>query len=497
MGDSLSTLFQVLRMANIFNPDGIHRNDTGNADLDHGIGGQNQNHQIPNWNDETDLDAESARVSGIGGTVNRERTAPPTARPTPNQNGQTVPPYQNPEPPVTGSVPTEKVAGGGVYENPEPPVSEGLPGQDGPQGDSQIRQELLKMMTQKSQSTEALRQLILNPPVRSKPGKWRTIAALVAGMGTGSPALGERTLYSDYYRDMEDYKDRLEPLARLAQIERGDATNDRMIALGLMRDENMDIRERHRQEYDAGRIKIQQQRAAAYEYKSKHPNHVIKIARDGSMVGIDPLTNQAAPILDGFGQRVYGKDLSYEDQQALLQDNALERIEATGEQARLTEETRQTGRTDLKETDIEADKEAARVKAKAAGGGEDGELNELNKRRLIERNYRKIISDNPEFAAGFEKDLTGSIVIKDGFFSPEDRKEIARRLLTDVNKSISPIAPVPSHGSTTPSAKTARTPTPRQPEGTIKVTSPDGKKGTIPLKQWPAAEKQGYKKRYD
>ena len=65
-------------------------------------------------------------------------------------------------------------------------------------------------------------------PERNHPGALRKIAATIASLGR--PEDVERSLYAPYHRNLADWKEKINPLQRAAEIERQNNVNQRMVA---------------------------------------------------------------------------------------------------------------------------------------------------------------------------------------------------------------------------------------------------------------------------
>ena len=137
-----------------------------------------------------------------------------------------------------------------------------------------------------------------------------------------------------------DWKDKIQPAEYGANLERQANSNERLYANQVVTQQQRD----RKLAQDAKIAEAKQDNANArtevYRFKAHHPG--VKFDYHGPTVTYaDPQTGKV------FDTGVKTGRLSDSDKIDLNQDNAIERIDETGDQARQTEQTRQTGREAL------------------------------------------------------------------------------------------------------------------------------------------------------
>ncbi len=105
------------------------------------------------------------------------------------------------------------------------------------------------------------------------------------------------------------------------------------------------------------KVDISRNRADVYKFKAENPNVKIVAQRGGSILAINPMDGSVIANLGPTG------NMDEADRLALEQDQALARIGETGNQARLTEDTRQAGRESLAATQGQTSRDVAEINA--------------------------------------------------------------------------------------------------------------------------------------
>lgn len=225
-----------------------------------------------------------------------------------------------------------------VMSNPMPtnPMSMSEQPDDISPGDriTQLMQEYYKPETQ---ATDAYNELVKQYPTQFKPSMLRKIGAAVTAFGPSGQKGAMDFLYEPYNQQLQAWKDQIIPAGKAADLERQSNINNRTLAYQT-------VSQRLRAEADAAKAKNDEtranaalQRAQAYEFKTRNPT--LKFDFSGPTVLVaDPTTGKVSNTGIATGA------LSDADKLALGQDNAIERIRETGEQARQTEDTRQDSR---------------------------------------------------------------------------------------------------------------------------------------------------------
>lgn len=260
---------------------------------------------------------------------------------------------------ITGNMPFPSQAppvfpGFDAPPNPTPFDGSGNPyAQDAlPQPDfNQMRMQ--QLFNPEHMAQDRVNQLLNQIPQHENPSFMRRLsAAMVAGGGNYGES--QHILNEPYERKYSEWKDQFGPAVQSANLERYSNATERQAAQNQLQYDSQTKRieetERHdkaTEEDRANRTEIARSRANAYNWKQNHPNHVIKLDKDGYMIGIDPQSNQSSYILDANGDPVKGDKLPQKELIDLNQKNAIARIDETGSQQRKTEETREKNRETL------------------------------------------------------------------------------------------------------------------------------------------------------
>jgi hypothetical protein len=195
--------------------------------------------------------------------------------------------------------------------------------------------------TPETQATDRFNQLIQNMPQREEPGMLRKIAASVIGLGNKPDIMKyqEHAVEGPYMDKMADWKMQTEPAYQAANLERYSNANERQMAANLASasvnqrkvdqlDRKQDETERNNQAKNA----LSEQRNELSYLKYMNPN--LKFYFDGPTVLVGD------PKKGTINDTKYPTGNVSEMQRIMLnQENALERISAGGDQARLTKET--------------------------------------------------------------------------------------------------------------------------------------------------------------
>lgn len=203
-----------------------------------------------------------------------------------------------------------------------------------------ISSRMRQLYNPESSASDRLNKTIDEYPTHDNPSIMRRIGASLAGVGYG-PEAGQEILDSPFKEKLVDWKNKIQPIENAATLEKSNNTNERMAAHQIIADQLSREAEQHRVEKNERDAKIKEDRAAVYRMKAEDPNY--KFDFKGPTV---IRTDKQGNVLD---TKISTGSLSDTDKLEMSQTNALERIGATGEQNRQTEETRQTGRETLKE----------------------------------------------------------------------------------------------------------------------------------------------------
>lgn len=194
--------------------------------------------------------------------------------------------------------------------------------------ESRVARRLQELYSPETTASDRLSQLLGQYPQREKPGVWRKIGASIVGMGGGIEA-ADRALNAPHNRAVEDWQRQVRPAEYAANQERYNNSNERMLANQVMTQERNDRKFDHTVEKDKKSLELRERRTQVYEWKTRNPNMIIKMDNEGNFVGINPQTGKPTYITDADGQPINGREMSWQDKQNILQENALERIGET------------------------------------------------------------------------------------------------------------------------------------------------------------------------
>lgn len=213
-----------------------------------------------------------------------------------------------------------------------------------------------------------------------EPSKGRRFAAFMAGLGAGGPVgissgapIGyrsdvgkglevQRAINDEPYdKAMYDWNSQAKPLLEASKLENTKNVNTRIASSNVrtaeLREQGLkrqlmseEEKARHnKEEEDRKReeLKIRQQRAATYDYRTKNPNHVYQTDKDGFVYSVNPQTDKITYLTDDDGDKIQSSKLSDRDRIEMQLDATLEEIRARGSVSRSLEEQRQGNREKL------------------------------------------------------------------------------------------------------------------------------------------------------
>lgn len=182
-----------------------------------------------------------------------------------------------------------------------------------------IHRRMAALYTPEHSASDQFNQLLAQYPVRQKPRLLAKIAASMYGMDHG-PEGADKLMYGDYYRQLADWKNKIGPTEQAANLERYMNSNERQYAnqevqRELQEEEN---RRKQRKDEESNKIaqetlKVRQQRAATYDWKTRHPDMKIQEDNEGNLIGVDPQSGKVQYITDDDGDPVVGSKLSDKD----------------------------------------------------------------------------------------------------------------------------------------------------------------------------------------
>jgi hypothetical protein len=362
----------------------------------------------------------------------------------------------------------------------------------------------------------------LTPPNRAdyQPSTGRKISALMAGLGGNRPAgiaggspvgfindpardkaVSDSILDAPYNNAVADFKLKESPLTKTAELENRRNVNDRMIDSQILRDEQVQRKQTETERQNREMDKIRQQRADAYDFKTRNPQFKAATDDNGQLVFYNPLD----PTKTYYSGIQTGK-LSDSDKINLEHEGKLSEIQARGKEAKDLESKRQTGRTDLEgvkaanakelesvkqinrtglaETNIEGRKEVKAIPSGSSSSVSNRPQTETQKKQGMINKALQIVSENPELKPYiiFEKNNAGTVqgvsISKTGIFGDEAKRMKAYNLLfgqppvpgVSQDKNVMP----QSAGAKTSKNATGQTHVKRKSDGqTGWVTNPD------------------------
>jgi hypothetical protein len=290
----MPSFLEMLRMSNIFNPQNMIGNDLPSQ------GGISGRMALPEPNF-SDMFNRRGPVNPMGDISQGQAPTSPyilnAAQPTP------------PTPPMS----------------PSPGAPESISPSD------RIAQAMREAYQPRTESTERFDELLKQYPNRDeyKPSLLRRIGAALSAFGPGGQQAGMEFLNRPLTEKMTDWQSQIGPAQSAANLERQENINNRTLAYQTVSAQLRAESDAHKAQMDETKAQIAQQRANIYEFKARNPNLKFDFSSPNVMVA-NPITGEIKDTGIPTGS------LSDADKMALGQEQALERIETTGEQARET-----------------------------------------------------------------------------------------------------------------------------------------------------------------
>jgi hypothetical protein len=147
-----------------------------------------------------------------------------------------------------------------------------------------------------TRATDAFMQLMREIPQREKPTLSRRILAGLTTLGPEGAQGGERVLYGEHARRMQDFGVKADLLKDLAQSERSANVNERLLASQILR---QDIADRRLAETERAHRATEENREKRYQlsqFMANNPNHQIRVDESGEFVAFNP-KNPAEPAV--------------------------------------------------------------------------------------------------------------------------------------------------------------------------------------------------------
>lgn len=296
---------------------------------------------------------------------------------------------------------------------PIPVAGEGMP-------DMGAGAQMRDMFKPQNDATKAFEDMIKNYPQAQDPSWLRRIGAMIVDYTKGHQQ-GQAFFNAPREQAIADWKNKIGPAQQAANLERYENANSRTALYNQM---SVDLREKAqiaKEQNDEAKLKVLQNRADVYRFKAENPNYKFILPKGGNVQAFNPLTGQSRDTGIPTGS------LSELDKINLGQEDALERIGATGDEARDTENLRQTGRLAA----IGARGEEARKTRVTIPGGVSGQRTKTEQPTQTKvRQYnaaKEIANTNPELAKFIKFTGTNEFTIrptgKGGWASPDGPTE--------------------------------------------------------------------------
>jgi len=262
------------------------------------------------------------------------------------------------------------------------------PGQGMPEPEMDAGQRMRELYNPSEDATKRFEEAIGQYPQQKRPGWLRGIGSLLQEFAYG-PKTAQETRNRWREEPIEDWKNKIGPMQQAATNERYQNVNDRTMAYNQM---SIELREKAMQlkaENDERKANIAQQRADIYAFKAAHPNFKFMMPKGGNVQAMDPATGQAHDTGIPTGS------MTQLDQMWLAQEQALERIGASGAQARETEGVRQEGRMEAIGARGE---QAQKTKATPSGSATGKDMLPTQKKVDEFRRARELMNTRPDLA---------------------------------------------------------------------------------------------------
>lgn len=345
-----------------------------------------------------------------------------------------------------------------------------------------------------TEATDRFNNMVGGMPQYEKPGIWRTIAAALSAFGPGGHETGMAVANEPYQRKLTDWKNQIGPAQQAASLERQENVNSRTLAYQQVSNELRARADEHKARNDEKNALIRQQRADIYEFKARNPTYKLVFPKGGNIQAINP--QDPSQVID---LKIPTGTLTETDKINMSQEDAIERIEATGGQQRQTEGVRQQGREKIAGM-------PARSRPTGSVTAPEKKMSPAQTRTEQSNNAQKLVNTRPDLAPFVTVQPGGRFMVKPpsegGFFGD---KGPSKAQYDEIRQLIYGDAPAISQPTRTgrmdnPTPANDTNPTPNQPKGItdptrpgkIKVINSEGRAGWIPQTQLQDALQQGY-----
>lgn len=399
-------------------------------------------------------------------------------------------------PPMGNDLPVQGGFGGNMQPPPINPFGAanpmGQPGMESPD-EYNVSDRMKELYTPEHDASDKLSALIDAYPQREKAGMLKKIATAIVG-GIQGPQAALTMFDRPHQTAVEDWKNKVGPTSRAAELERGNNANERTLAYNTVAQELREQAQRHTEAKDAEKAKIAQQRADVYQYKAEHPNMGFNV-KGPTVLVTDPATGKVTDTKIPTG------NMSTLDKLHLQHELKGEEIEQKGDiDSRHIAERGDESRKTVETRGDEARKTKSTVSGSAKGAGNKDELPTQTRVRQFNA-ARQLWNTRPELrpfikvgnpaSNDFSVTPPGTNLFgKSTGPSAEQYKEIQDAVY---GKGAIPINQPGRTGKETPGAPPAKKPhVPPATDDRVTV-SKGGKKFSIPRAQIEQAKSKGYK----
>ncbi len=219
-------------------------------------------------------------------------------------------------PSLNGEMDTPKTPFESINFEPPRPVEQP------PENEIDVQDMINKIYTPEHTASDRFNQLAGSYPEYQKPGFLRSLGSMLVSYSKG-PQAAQAFYDENNIRRRNDWKNQIEPAYQAAQLERFGNTNERTLAHQTVADELRNKQITSKEKIDEANLEIRRKRAEAYDWKTRHPTHKLVFPKGGNIISIDPITNQQIDTGIPTGT------LSESDKYDLMQENAIEKIQAT------------------------------------------------------------------------------------------------------------------------------------------------------------------------
>lgn len=336
-------------------------------------------------------------------------------------------------------------------------------------------------------------------PQRENPNVWRKIAALIGGSLTGDMRGVDQALHAPYYRKLEDWKTRMQPIQVAASDERARNREERMYTQS---ERSARIRERgieSQEERARARLDLDRQKLELAKLKQDNPNMVFREQRGGNIFAFNPQTGEAKDtgihsgslsdiekINLGLQRDITMEGVRQTNRSVLQEDRQRQEREMVplreASQSRLIRE-----REGVTNRQIQQREQNLRTRPQTSRSGTSSASNQA--RDLVNR-ATELINRNPDYKDYITIDgLTVTVKPEaSGFFGRGPDKATRDKIMQELYGS--------SQTTTPPNNQQVRNTPTTTPQSTERVLMihPDGRKGYLPANRVDEALRAGWKR---